>query len=194
MVLRRDDDYAAAGKPTCHYGDPAARGELVDALTRDARALLAALDGPTAGPQAGSQDTSPRLRWLQGPHRHRPRRPDRHLPGRRHRAHPGRRRDRHAGEARFGVVCATCPLADRCTTARQGRTITSGAHEARLAAARQAQARPAWQAGYKATRPRWSARSAASYACATAGAARPSLAIRSARARGPRRTGRPSSM
>ncbi len=52
MVLRRDDDYAAAGKPACDYGDPAARGELVDALARDARALLAALDGPTAGPQA----------------------------------------------------------------------------------------------------------------------------------------------
>jgi hypothetical protein len=155
MVLRRDDDYAAAGKPACDYGDPAARGELVDALARDARALLAALDGPTAGPQAParSQDTSPRLRWLPGPHRHRPRRPDRHLPGRRHRPHPGRRRDRHAGEARFGVVCATCPLADRCTTARQGCTITIGAHDARLAAARQAQARPAWQAGYKATRP-----------------------------------------
>src|SRR5260370_1188834 len=52
MVLRRDDDYAAAGKPACDYGDPAARGELVDSLARDARALLAALDGPTAGPQA----------------------------------------------------------------------------------------------------------------------------------------------
>src|SRR5258708_13051652 len=52
MVLRRDDDYAAAGKSACDYGDPAARGELVDALARDARALLAALDGPTAGPQA----------------------------------------------------------------------------------------------------------------------------------------------
>ncbi len=34
------------------YRNPAARGELVDALARDARALLAALDGPTAGPQA----------------------------------------------------------------------------------------------------------------------------------------------
>ena len=44
-VLRRDDDYAAAGKPACDYDDPAAREALVDALARDARALLAVLDG-----------------------------------------------------------------------------------------------------------------------------------------------------
>src|SRR6266516_5780383 len=49
-VLRRDDDYAAAGKPACDYDDPAARAELVDALARDARALLAALDGQEPGP------------------------------------------------------------------------------------------------------------------------------------------------
>jgi Transposase DDE domain len=34
------------------------------------------------------------------------------------------------------------------------RTITIGPHEARLTAARQAQARPAWQADCKATRPK----------------------------------------
>jgi hypothetical protein len=44
-LLARDDDYAAAGKPACDYEDPAAREALVDALARDARALLAALDG-----------------------------------------------------------------------------------------------------------------------------------------------------
>ena len=44
-VLSRDDDYAGAGKPVCDYDDPAAREELVDALARDAMALLAALDG-----------------------------------------------------------------------------------------------------------------------------------------------------
>jgi hypothetical protein len=44
-LLARDDDYAAAGKPGCDYEDPAAREALVDALARDARALLAALDG-----------------------------------------------------------------------------------------------------------------------------------------------------
>ena len=44
-VLARDDDYAAAGKPVCDYDDAAARVELVDALARDATALLAVLHG-----------------------------------------------------------------------------------------------------------------------------------------------------
>ena len=44
-VLARDDDYAAAGKPACDWDDAAAREELVDALARDARAVLAVLDG-----------------------------------------------------------------------------------------------------------------------------------------------------
>jgi hypothetical protein len=48
-VLRRDDDYAAAGKPACDYDDKTAREELVDALARDARALLAVLDGQEPG-------------------------------------------------------------------------------------------------------------------------------------------------
>jgi hypothetical protein len=51
-LLARDDDYAAAGKPVCDFGDPAARAELVDALARDARALLAALDGRELDPAA----------------------------------------------------------------------------------------------------------------------------------------------
>jgi hypothetical protein len=49
-LLARDDDYAAAGKPACDYEDPAAREALVDALARDARALLAALDGQELSP------------------------------------------------------------------------------------------------------------------------------------------------
>jgi hypothetical protein len=61
---------------------------------------------------------------------------------------------RHAGAARFGASCRACPLAGQCTTARQGRTITIGPHEARLAAARTRQADPAWKADYKATRPK----------------------------------------
>jgi hypothetical protein len=55
-VLRRDDDYMAAGKPVCDYGDAAAREALVDALAKDARALLGILDGQELGPalaQAG---------------------------------------------------------------------------------------------------------------------------------------------
>jgi hypothetical protein len=50
-LLRRDDDYAAAGKPACDYDDPAAREELVDALAKDALALLAALDGRELEPE-----------------------------------------------------------------------------------------------------------------------------------------------
>jgi hypothetical protein len=67
---------------------------------------------------------------------------------------PIRAREPHAGAARFGAACRTCPLAAQCTTARDGRTITIGPHEARLAAARIRQADPAWRADYKATRPK----------------------------------------
>jgi hypothetical protein len=49
-VLARDDDYVTAGKPVCDYEDAAARGELVDALARDARALLGAVDGRELSP------------------------------------------------------------------------------------------------------------------------------------------------
>jgi Transposase DDE domain/Transposase domain (DUF772) len=49
-VLARDDDYAAAGKPACDYEDAAARGELVDALARDALAALAVLEGGELDP------------------------------------------------------------------------------------------------------------------------------------------------
>jgi hypothetical protein len=49
-VLRRDDDYTAAGKPACDYDDTAAREALAGALAEDAYALLAALDGQEAGP------------------------------------------------------------------------------------------------------------------------------------------------
>ena len=51
--LRRDDDYAAAGKPACDYDDVAARAALVDALARDGYALLAALDGERLDPALG---------------------------------------------------------------------------------------------------------------------------------------------
>jgi hypothetical protein len=63
-------------------------------------------------------------------------------------------RDRHAGEARFGAACRACPLAAQCTTAKGGRSITIGPHEARLAAARICQADVAWRADYRATRPK----------------------------------------
>ena len=50
-LVRRDDDYAAAGKPVCDYDDPDARAALVDALARDAMALVAALDGRELAPR-----------------------------------------------------------------------------------------------------------------------------------------------
>jgi len=42
-VLKRDDDYAAPGKPGCDWEDAAAREALVDALARDAHAILGQL-------------------------------------------------------------------------------------------------------------------------------------------------------
>jgi Transposase DDE domain/Transposase domain (DUF772) len=61
---------------------------------------------------------------------------------------------RHAGTARFAPACRACPLAAQCTTAKDGRTITIGPHEAQLAAARFRQHDPAWKADYRATRPK----------------------------------------
>jgi hypothetical protein len=304
-VLARDDDYAAAGKPACDYDDPAAREQLVDALAKDARALLAALDGQDPGPvlaqaaellatvtgQDLEQDSAGVFRIArrvtadrvisavdpQARHGHKTAArgfdgykghiavdPDSEiitatavtpgnsgdaeaaaglladlLPGDPGRAVTGAgattgtggpaagedededqpavygdaaygsgdlleqveeaglhagikvqppaavtghfpkdrfdidlegktvtcpagvtvpirasRHKRHAAAARFGAACRTCPLAAQCTTAKGGRTITIGPHEARLAAARIRQADPAWKADYKATRPK----------------------------------------
>ncbi len=58
-ALRRDEDYAAAGKPACDYEDAAARGELVDALARDALAALALLDGRDLDPAAAQAAALP---------------------------------------------------------------------------------------------------------------------------------------
>jgi len=44
-LLARDDDYRVAGKPVCDWEDRLAREQLIDALAKDARALLGALDG-----------------------------------------------------------------------------------------------------------------------------------------------------
>jgi hypothetical protein len=50
-VLGRDGDYRSPGKPACDWDDPEARQALVDALTRDAMALLAHMDGLQASPE-----------------------------------------------------------------------------------------------------------------------------------------------
>lgn len=50
-LLLRDDAYDKSGKPSCAWDDKKAREELVDALTRDANALLLALDGQILTPE-----------------------------------------------------------------------------------------------------------------------------------------------
>jgi hypothetical protein len=44
-ALSRDDDYRSRGKPPCDWDDQVAKEELVDALVKDARAALVALEG-----------------------------------------------------------------------------------------------------------------------------------------------------
>ena len=56
--------------------------------------------------------------------------------------------------ASFAKACAGCPLAAKCTTSADGRSIRLTAHEAALTRARARQTDPAWQADYKATRPK----------------------------------------
>jgi hypothetical protein len=56
--------------------------------------------------------------------------------------------------AKFGKLCAGCPLADRCTASRRGRSIHLGKHERQLAAARARQANPDWKTDYTQTRPK----------------------------------------
>jgi hypothetical protein len=54
----------------------------------------------------------------------------------------------------FGPACAPCPLRERCTIAKTGRTISVGPYETQLTAARAQQADPVWLADYRATRPK----------------------------------------
>ena len=61
---------------------------------------------------------------------------------------------KHGQIGRFGVLCSGCPLAERCTSSRSGRTIHLGQHERQLAAARNRQTDPAWRSDYTQTRPK----------------------------------------
>jgi hypothetical protein len=56
--------------------------------------------------------------------------------------------------AYFGPACAGCPLRRQCTTAKNGRSVSIGAHEQALTDARLRQADPVWVADYRATRPK----------------------------------------
>lgn len=67
---------------------------------------------------------------------------------------PIRRHSDGGGTARFGQVCASCPLRQQCTTAAAGRSIKIGVFERQLAAARTRQRDPDWVADYRATRPK----------------------------------------
>jgi hypothetical protein len=58
------------------------------------------------------------------------------------------------GMACFESACADCPLRPDCTTAREGRTITVGRHEALLVEARAQAQDPAWCEDYRGTRPK----------------------------------------
>jgi hypothetical protein len=49
-LLKREDDYTTAGKPVCDWDDSAAREALVEALARDAYAVLGYLENQTLPP------------------------------------------------------------------------------------------------------------------------------------------------
>jgi IS5 family transposase len=53
----------------------------------------------------------------------------------------------------FDWRCGPCPLRERCTTAKDGKTLNLHPHEAELAAARRRAADPAFQASYRRWRP-----------------------------------------
>jgi len=59
-----------------------------------------------------------------------------------------------AGIASFGDLCASCPLAARCTTAKTGRTITIHPHEQVLQKHKAEQQQEEWQQQYTGTRPK----------------------------------------
>jgi hypothetical protein len=59
-----------------------------------------------------------------------------------------------SGLAGFGPACATCPLADRCTTNKAGRTISIHRHEQVLQDHKADQQTADWQDAYRGTRPK----------------------------------------
>ena len=58
------------------------------------------------------------------------------------------------GSAEFGSRCAGCPLRQRCTESKDGRSITVHPKEATLKTARDRQKAPQWKAKYRSTRPK----------------------------------------
>ncbi len=60
---------------------------------------------------------------------------------------------RPSGGASFQRHCRACPLADKCTTAKNGRKLTISAHEQLQRTARALAREPDWQAEYRQHRP-----------------------------------------
>jgi IS5 family transposase len=58
-----------------------------------------------------------------------------------------------SGRAVFDWRCGPCPLRERCTRAKDGKTLTLGPHEAELVAARRQATTPAFQASDRRWRP-----------------------------------------
>ena len=58
-----------------------------------------------------------------------------------------------SGAARFGKLCATCPLRVRCTTSKTGRSVTVDAHHAHRRANKARWQQPGTQAAYRRQRP-----------------------------------------
>lgn len=56
-------------------------------------------------------------------------------------------------QAQFKALCRGCPLRERCTTSKTGRTLNVHPRHALLAAARRAAADPAWRDEYRRWRP-----------------------------------------
>ena len=65
----------------------------------------------------------------------------------------GHTRAVRSGAARFGKLCAGCPLRARCTTAERGRSVTVDEHHHRRQANRARFAEPATAAAYRRRRP-----------------------------------------
>jgi hypothetical protein len=61
--------------------------------------------------------------------------------------------DDGGGMAGFGLACATCPLAERCTTNKTGRTIRIHPHEQILQDHKADQQTTEWREAYSGTRP-----------------------------------------
>lgn len=58
-----------------------------------------------------------------------------------------------SGSVTFGIACNGCPLRSRCTTARDGRVLKVGEHDALQRAHRQRAQHAAWQDEYRQHRP-----------------------------------------